>query len=31
MGVLDLVQLPLVDSINDDEEEFVEHIQQLQL
>ena len=30
MGVLDLVQLPLVDRINDDGEAFIEHIQQLQ-
>jgi hypothetical protein len=30
MGVLDLVQLPLGDRINDDGEEFAEHIQQLQ-
>jgi hypothetical protein len=30
MGVLDLVQLPLGDRINDDGEAFVEHIQQLQ-
>jgi hypothetical protein len=30
MGVLDLVQLPLGDRINDIGEEFVEHVQQLQ-
>ena len=30
VGVLDLVQLPLEDKISDDEEAFVEHIQQLQ-
>jgi hypothetical protein len=29
MGVVDLVQMPLGDRINDDGESFVEHIQQL--